>query len=96
MREFDITHALKSLHPEAEWEYHYDDESLIWLSPEIEQPTQGEIEKEISRLIDEAIAEEIAKEEQVLARQAAKESALAKLALLGLTEEEAKAVIGID
>lgn len=40
--------------------------------------------------------DEISPDEMIAAQQALKESALAKLALLGLTEEEAKAVIGMS
>lgn len=44
----------------------------------------------------ELVEDETSPEEMIAAQQSVKESALAKLALLGLTEEEAKAVIGMS
>lgn len=41
------------------------------------------------------LANELSKKEQLAAAEAAKVSAIAKLTALGLTEQEAKAVIGI-
>ena len=43
----------------------------------------------------ELVPDETSPEEMIAAQQSLKQSALAKLALLGLTEEEAKAVIGL-
>jgi len=56
-------------------------------------------EEEISEreaVLQQHEIERISAEEKEISRQASRESALAKLAKLGLTEEEAKAVIGID
>ena len=44
----------------------------------------------------ELVEDETSPDEMIAAQQSLKESALAKLALLGLTEEEAKAVIGMS
>ena len=45
--------------------------------------------------IAESAAQRIAFEEELAAKQAARESAIAKLAALGLSEEEAAAIIGV-
>ena len=96
MRTIDVIDALKSLAPGASWEYSFDTETLTWFSDDIEKPTRYAIDAEIARLIEVAEAEEAARVEADSAREAAKQSALAKLALLGLTEEEARAVIGLE
>ncbi len=93
---FGMPHALMSLHPDAQWRFEEENyESLEWLSEDIKKPTKKAIDAEIKRLNDEAIAKEEAAAAAEVARQAAIKSALAKLAKLGLTEEEAKAVIGL-
>jgi len=43
-----VTDALQSLRPEAQWVLRGDE--LEWLSPEIPQPTDSEIQAEIIRL----------------------------------------------
>lgn len=91
-----VIDALKSLAPGATWEYNFDTETLTWMSDDIDKPSKQEIENEISRLIEIAQNEEDEKASAEAAVNAAKQSALAKLSLLGLTEEEAKAVIGIE
>ena len=63
------------------------DEALNWLSDDT-KPTWQELETAWENELASRIAVEDARED-------AKQSALAKLALLGLTEEEARAVIGI-
>ena len=55
----------------------------------------GELLAQIKADIAEAHLRKEAEETLVAAKEAAKLSALAKLAAIGLTEEEAKAVIGI-
>lgn len=93
---FTMVHALKSLAPNALWAFEEETyESLEWRDEVIKKPTKKAIEAEILRLTQAAEAEEIARLEAEAATQAAKESALAKLAKLGLTQEEAKAVIGL-
>lgn len=63
------------------------DECLTWMSDD-PKPTWQELES--------AWESEVASRQNAeQARDAAKQSALAKLALLGLTEEEARAVIGL-
>lgn len=80
--------AIHSLRPETEWTMSGGDvESIIWHTPGVEPLTQAEVDAEVARL------EKVAADEAD-AKIAAKESALAKLAALGLTEEEAKAIFG--
>jgi len=55
----DITNALKSLVPTAEWVHNK--EGLKWLSPDILQPTQSEIDAEIVRLQTEYDSQEYAR-----------------------------------
>lgn len=87
-RPLDYGDALLSLRPGASWVVEDGDlDNIKWMSDE-PQPTKKEIEEELERLIQE-------KNLELESRENAKESALAKLALLGLTEEEAKAVIGL-
>ena len=95
---FEFIGALDSLAPGAGWLFTGDTyQDLEWFDTnELSKPTEQELLDEIDRLSQLKI--EI--EQQILLstqlKEAAKESALAKLALLGLTEEEAKAVIGIE
>lgn len=55
--------------------------------------TDAEI-AELDQMRAEVEAEQAAKEAEAQAKAEAKASALAKLAALGLTEEEAKAIVG--
>lgn len=92
----DLASALHSLAPGSSWIYEDDDYSTIqWLSEDIDQPSEESVIAEITRLQKE-LDEEIAKEEaRVIALNSARLSAISKLSALGLTEEEAKAIIGI-
>ncbi len=79
--------AVMSLRPGVEWSMNGDDvENIIWHTPNVEPLTTAEVQAEIVRLEAEQLA-------AVSAKQAARESALAKLAALGLTEEEAQSLI---
>lgn len=92
----DMASAIHSLAPGSQWIYENDDyETIVWLSDDIEQPTYEEVSNEILRLQQEIDNEIALANEQQLAKEAAKESALVKLAALGLTEEEAKAIVGV-
>jgi hypothetical protein len=83
----DTAQALASLRPNAEWSMNGDDiEGIIWHTPNVEPLTTAEVQAEMVRLEAEELA-------VVSAKQAARESALAKLAALGLTEEEAQSLI---
>jgi uncharacterized UBP type Zn finger protein len=97
MKKISISEAIKSLCPEAQFiivdsEY----SSIQWLSEDIEKPSEEDILFEMSRLEDNLNVEQDYTLQQEVEREANKQSALEKLAKLGLTEEEAKAVIGID
>jgi hypothetical protein len=79
--------AIYSLRPNTQWVMQDNDvENIIWHTPNVEPLTEAEVQAEIVRLEAQQAA-------AVSAKQAARESALAKLAALGLTEEEAQALI---
>jgi hypothetical protein len=80
--------AVMSLRPGVEWSMNGDDiEGIIWHTPNVEPLTTAEVQAEIIRLEQEA---ENAEAERI----AAKESAMQKLAALGLTEAEVNAILG--
>ena len=84
----DTATAVMSLRPGAEWSMNGDDvEGITWHTPGVEPLTKAEVDAEIVRLEAEA-------EAKVAAEQAAKASAVAKLAALGLDEDEVKAILG--
>jgi hypothetical protein len=84
----DFGDAIVSLSPDAEWVVEDNDlDNIIWLNNEY-KPNKKEIKKELQRLIQE-------KESALAKKENAKLSALQKLSDLGLTEEEAKAIIGL-
>jgi hypothetical protein len=60
MVSIDITNALKSLVPTAEWVHNK--EGLKWLSPDISQPTEAEITAEVTRLQAEYDANQYARD----------------------------------
>lgn len=83
-----IMRAIENLAPNAECSFSATDlDTLIWYSDDIEQPTNSAI---LAELVN--VKAEVEKNETDKA--AAKASALAKLAALGLTEDEAKAIVG--
>jgi len=80
--------AVMSLRPGAEWSMSGDDvEGIIWHTPNVDPLTTAEVQAEITRLEQEEINAEAN-------RIAAKESAMQKLAALGLTEAEVNAILG--
>lgn len=80
--------AIMALRPNAEFTMNDDDPStIIWHTEGVTTPTA----KEIKDAIKAMEAEEAA---QVAAKEAARTSAIAKLAALGLTLDEAQAIIG--
>ena len=84
----DFGDAILSLSPNAEWVIEDNDlDNIIWLNDE-HKLTKKEIKQELQRLIQE-------KESLLIQKENAKLSALQKLSKLGLTEEEAKAIIGL-
>lgn len=86
MKEYFYALAIHNLAPGAEWKFNNDDlDSLEWLSPKISQPTKEQI-------LAQAIMEENKEKEEIENQAKAKISARAKLASLGLTEEEIAAL----
>jgi hypothetical protein len=81
--------AIRFLYPDAEFSMINDDVAMItWVGQDYPIPTKQELDNAIKAIED--------KEAQDLQdREDLKNSALAKLQALGLTEEEAKAVAGI-
>jgi hypothetical protein len=81
-----IIDALRSLRPGAEFTINdLDINTITWYTEGVTTPTQEEIDNEIKRLEDEASA-------ALATKAAAKESAQAKLAALGLSGEEIAAI----
>jgi len=80
--------AIMSLRPGIEWTMNDGDvENIIWHTPNVEPLTEAEVQVEMIRL-------EQAQEAEAQAKQAKLDSAKAKLAVLGLDEEEINAIIG--
>ena len=80
--------AVESLRPGIEWSMNNDDvENIIWHTPNVTPLTKAEVEAEVERL-EQAAADEVARKE------AAKASAVAKLAALGLDADEVEAIVG--
>ena len=81
-----ISKAILELAPGAEFAYRDDNLDLMeWHTPEIEQPSKEAIEKKVKEL-------EIQLKKNKEQKEKARESALAKLAALGLTEDEIAAL----
>jgi hypothetical protein len=84
----DIGYALKVLAPEAGWSMtNFDYDTIEWHSEDIPKPTKKEVEAKLAELQ----AEEAAKAQ---AEADKKQAAEAKLAKLGLTPEDLKALLG--
>jgi hypothetical protein len=82
--------AIASLRPNTEWVIYGDDvEGIIWHTQGVTPLTTAEVEAEMVRL-------EAAAVEAQVADAAARESAVAKLAALGLNDAEIKAIVGED
>lgn len=87
-RPLEYSDAILSLRPSAQWVIEDRDLSkLIWISEDIERPSDLEIEEELKRL---QLLQKLEQEAVIAAR----ESALSKLKKLGLTPEEAAAIVG--
>ena len=83
-----MSSAILSLIPSAEFvitENNY--ATIVWHKIEGDAPTLAQVKAEMKRLSDLEVLAEATK-------VAAKASAITKLAALGLTEDEAKAIIG--
>ena len=80
--------AVMSLRPDTEWSMNGDDvENIIWHTDGVEPLTVAEVEAEMQRLEQEVLDVEAAK-------VAARESAMSKLAALGLSDSEVEAIVG--
>ena len=80
--------AVMSLRPNTEWSMNGDDvENIIWHTEGVEPLTTAEVEAEMERLEQAAVDVEAAK-------VAARESAMSKLAALGLSDSEVQAIVG--
>jgi len=81
-----IINALLSLRPGAQFTINDEDLStIVWYTDGVTTPTKEELDAEVIRLEEEAIA-------KAAAQAANKESAQAKLAAIGLTPEEISAL----
>ena len=86
MSEVTVGMAVVSLRPGAEWSMSDNDvENMIWHTEGVEPLTQAEVTAEVARLEQAAIDDAAAKE-------AARESGVAKLLALGLTVDEVEAM----
>ena len=80
--------AVMSLRPGVEWSMSGDDvEGIIWHTPNVAPLTRAEVDAEVARLEQAAVDAEVE-------RVAARASAVAKLAALGLDESEVVALLG--
>lgn len=78
--------AIQSLRPNAEFTMNGDDlNTIIWHTQGVTTPTPEEIAAEVTRL-------EAADIDAVQAKESARQSALAKLTAIGLSEEEIAAL----
>jgi hypothetical protein len=80
--------AVMSLRPNVEWSMSGDDvENITWHTPNVTPLTKAEVDAEVQRLEQAAV-------DEAAAREAAKASAVAKLAALGLSASEVEAIVG--
>ena len=79
--------AIMSLRPGVEWSMSGDDvEGIIWHTPDVQPLTSKQVAAEVKRL-------EQAEIDEAAAKAAARQSAEAKLAALGLTADEVAALL---
>ena len=82
----EVSQAVISLRPGAEWTMTNDDvENITWHTEGVEPLTQAEVDAEVARLEQQAI-------DDAAAHEAALESGRSKLLALGLTEDEVAAM----
>ena len=78
--------AVMSLRPGVEWTMYDDDvENITWHTEGVEPLTQAEVDAEVARLEQKQL-------DNAAAMQQARESAVAKLKSIGLTDEEVKSL----
>jgi hypothetical protein len=80
------TRAIHKLRPNTEWTLD-ENNGLVFITPNVTNPTQAEITKAMTEI-------ESADEQTKADKLAAKQSAQAKLAALGLTKEEVASILG--
>jgi len=80
------TRAIHKLRPNTEWTLDEND-GLTFITPDIKNPTQAEITQAMTEI-------ESADKQNKTDKLAAKQSAQAKLAALGLTADEVAAIVG--
>ena len=86
MNEVTVGMAVISLRPGAEWSMSDNDvENITWHTEGVTPLTQAEVDAEVARLEQQA-------KDDAAARLAARESAVAKLKAIGLTDEEVKSL----
>jgi hypothetical protein len=83
----DKATAISSLVAGAEYVLNNDTGIVTWINPTSSPVTDAQIDAELARLQAKAITDQQTQE-------SAKTSALAKLAALGLTQDEVKALVG--
>ena len=84
----DTAQAIASLRPNTQWVMRNNNvESIEWITDDVQPLTKAEVDAEVARLEAEAVA-------VVERKAAAKESAVAKLAALGLSVDEVEAILG--
>ena len=80
--------AVASLRPNVEWVMYGDDvENITWHTPNVEPLTTVEVEAEVQRIVAASVDAKAAK-------IAVRESAMAKLAALGLNVDEIETIVG--
>ena len=95
-KKFGVSEAMESLAKGKSWVLKNDDyDTLEWFELDSLPPTKEEVKQEILNLHIRAEQEIAQKEEEKKQQEKAKLSALQKLSKLGLTEEEAKAIVGL-
>lgn len=95
-KKFGVSEAMESLAKGKSWVLKNDDyDTLEWFDLDSLPPTKEKVEQEILNLHIRAEQEIAQKEEEKKQQEKAKLSALQKLSKLGLTEEEAKAIVGL-
>jgi len=81
--------VLRVTHPDAEWMMQGDDYAdIVWLS-DTAKPSQAELDAAWP-------AVQQARQDAVAAKEAARQSAISKLAALGLTVDEISAAFGLE
>ena len=91
----DIQTVLNRIRPGAEWTLDGDSyEGLTWLD-DSPKPTAEEVDEAFPVVAEQIAAEEQAAEDAAQELEEQRASAMAKLAMLGLTPEEVRAVIGL-